>query len=286
MPTALSSTELTSTAHPAPGLVPAARRAVEDVGILFRFRAQAVRRRHLARALSLTFAAITVAVMVVPALLPGAYDPSGKSFDIFLLVPSAMAGILLLNVSSAIASGGGRELISRDQAAPYPISPTTDHLGALVLAPLNIAWMIQAWVLLGSVSFSSNPTYLVLAELVMVLWLVFSTALGQVVAWTMEAVRRGPHGIAISRGLLGCLALGAAAIQLTHQTLPMLDRVPTLWVFAGATNGWTLRWATTVAVLVAVRGVREAPTTSGALDWRRHLELCLDGLRPRTATAP
>ena len=57
-------------------------------------------------------------------------------------------------MASAIASGGGRELISREEAAPYPISPTTDHLGALVLAPLNIAWMIQAWLLLGSVSYS------------------------------------------------------------------------------------------------------------------------------------
>ena len=34
-----------------------------------------------------------------------------------------------------------------------------------------------------------------------------------------------------------------------------------------------------VAVFVALRGVRETPTTSVALDWRRHLELCLQGLR-------
>ena len=30
----------------------------------------------------------------------------------------------------------------------------------------------------------------------MLLWLVFCTAVGQVVAWTMEAMRRGPYGIA------------------------------------------------------------------------------------------
>jgi AcrR family transcriptional regulator len=35
-----------------------------------------------------------------------------------------------------------------------------------------------------------------------------------------------------------------------------------------------------VGVLVALRGVRETPTVSGGLDWRRHLELCLAGLRP------
>ena len=35
-----------------------------------------------------------------------------------------------------------------------------------------------------------------------------------------------------------------------------------------------------VGILVALRGVREIPTATVALDWRRHLELCLAGLRP------
>ena len=35
-----------------------------------------------------------------------------------------------------------------------------------------------------------------------------------------------------------------------------------------------------VGILVALRGIREAPATRARLDWRRHLELCLAGLRP------
>ncbi len=35
-----------------------------------------------------------------------------------------------------------------------------------------------------------------------------------------------------------------------------------------------------LGVLVGARGVRETVTTTVALDWRRHLELCLAGLRP------
>lgn len=35
-----------------------------------------------------------------------------------------------------------------------------------------------------------------------------------------------------------------------------------------------------VGVFVALRGVRETPTSIAGLDWRRHLELCLAGLRP------
>jgi len=35
-----------------------------------------------------------------------------------------------------------------------------------------------------------------------------------------------------------------------------------------------------VGVFVALRGVRETPTSTGGLDWRRHLDLCLAGLQP------
>ncbi len=249
MPTAPSSTDRMPAAHASPGRIRAAHRAVQDVGILFRFRAQAVRRRHLSRGLAATFVLVTLAVATVPAFMPGANGP-GKAFDVFLLLPSAMAGILALNIASAVASGGGRELLSRDQASPYPISPTTDHLGALLLAPFNIAWMIQAWVLFGSMAYSYAGNRLFQAQVAMLLWLVFCTTLGQVVAWTMEAVRRGPYGIGITRGLLVGLALAAGVVQLTGHATDALDTIPTLWVFQGAVSGWAARWWMLLALLV------------------------------------
>ncbi|MGC4109991.1 MAG: hypothetical protein QM747_06125 [Nocardioides sp.] len=250
MPTALSSTDVTTT-QGGSGRVAAARRAVGDVGILFQFRRNAVRRRHLARVLSLIFCAITLGVAAIPALCPGAGESVGThAFDIRLLLPSAWAGILVLNMASGIASGGGRELISREEAAPYPISPTTDHLGALLLAPLNIAWMIQAWILLGSVSYSMPGDRVVGTEILTLLWLVFSTSAGQVVAWSVEAVRRGPHGIAITRSLLVLLAAGAGTIQVTGHATDLLDQVPTKWFIVGGIDGWTWRWAESILALV------------------------------------
>jgi AcrR family transcriptional regulator len=60
------------------------------------------------------------------------------------------------------------------------------------------------------------------------------------------------------------------------------DRVRAL--VAEAQRRGTCRSGTTVedvvAVLVALRALRETPATDVALDWRRHLELCLEGLRP------
>ena len=59
------------------------------------------------------------------------------------LLPTALVGILLIAIVSAAASGGGRELVPREQAVGFPVSPVTDHLGALLMAPLNIAWLLQ-----------------------------------------------------------------------------------------------------------------------------------------------
>jgi hypothetical protein len=250
VPTAPSSTETTTPSAPARvGHVAAARRAVQDVGILFHFRRQAVRRRHVVRALFLVPLTLTLGAAVVPALLPTART-SARAFDIFLLMPSAMAGILLLTMLSAVASGGGRELISRDQAGPHPVSPTTDHLGALLMAPLNISWMIQAWILFGSMAYGFGIARLFQAQVVMLLWMCFSTSAGQVVAWTIEATRRGRYGIALTRALFVTMGLVAVAIQLTGNTTALLDRVPTLWVFQGAVSGWSVRWAVTVLALL------------------------------------
>jgi len=98
-------------------------------------------------------------------------------------------------------------------------------LGALLLAPLNIAWMIQAWVLLGSVAYATPPHLLAQAQVATLLWLVFATTAAQVVAWSMESIRRGPFGIAITRSLLLCLGAAAALVQVTGRTTDVLDQV-------------------------------------------------------------
>ena len=194
VPTGLSSTSApTSQAYASPGLVPAARRAVADVGHLLRFRTATVRRR---RALPTAFAimgSITLAVCTLPALFPGAHE-DGRARDVLLLMPTMFAAFFVLTVVSGVSSGGGRELISRDQGVTFPVSPTTDHLGALLLAPLNVAWLLQSWAILGSAAFALGPADAVPAMVAIVLWLLACTAMAQVVAWTMEAIRRRPTG--------------------------------------------------------------------------------------------
>lgn len=238
MPTAASWTEV--------------RRASQDVRHLISFRASSVRRPQAFAIAAATFLGLTVAAAVVPAFLDGAGAQEGYSLDATLLIPSAMAGLLLLAVASAIASGGGRELLSREHGVAYPVSPTTDHLGALLLAPLNIAWLIQAWVLLGITAYGLEPRTVASAQIGMVVWIAAATAVGQVVAWSVEAVRRTAHGIAVIRGLMLTLAAGAVALQLAGQIGSTLDALQTRWLVVGFVDGFSLRWVASIAVEVVI----------------------------------
>ena len=59
----------------------------------------------------------------------------------------------------------------------YPVSPTTDHLGALLLAPLNIAWLLQAWLLLGATAYGvERRSLLRRRRSACVIWIVAATA--------------------------------------------------------------------------------------------------------------
>ena len=224
MPTAASSTD--------PGPLADAVRAVADVRHLVRFRMASLRHRRAVGGASVALLTLTAAAAVAPAWLPGAgADNSDRAFDVLLLLPTALAGFLALAIVSATASGGGRELLARDPAAVLPVSPTTDHLGALLLAPLNIAWLLQAWMLLGSTAYAVGPRpLLVQAQLVLLLWLATATAVAQGFAWGLEAARRVPHGIVGVRALLVGLFGAVLGLQVAGQLVRTFDQVPTQWV--------------------------------------------------------
>lgn len=234
MPTAASWTEV--------------RRAAQDVRHLVAFRATSVRRPRSAAAAAMIFAGLTIAAAGIPALLEGAGSYRGYSLDALSLLPAAMTGFLLLAIVSAVASGGGRELLQREHAVAYPVSPTTDHLGALLFAPLNIAWILQAWLLLGATAYGVDRDFLAPALVGMVLWIAIGTAIGQLVAWTVEAVRRGRHGIALVRGLAVTLFTTAVLVQISGRLTTLLDTLPTAGFAAGLLNGFSGAWALRVGI--------------------------------------
>lgn len=217
-------------------------RSAADVRALFGFRLAGLRGRSR-RAAPIALAVmclVTLAVAVVPAFLP---DQAFSRSDASLLLPSAFLSALVISVVSAATSGGGRELLPREQAVAFPVSATTDHLGALLMAPLNIAWLLQCWVVLGATSYAVGAHPLLIAALLpVVVWLAAATSIAQVLAWGVEWLRRGPHGTLVVRGGALLLLAGAATLVATHSLTPLLDRSPTVRIAVGVIDGAEGRW--------------------------------------------
>ena len=243
--------------------------SVRDLRSLLAFRRGGLSRaaQGRLRIVGIVVVLLTVAAMVLPAYLGGA-TPRPNSGQLLAVFPSMCLGFLLLASFSAIASAGGREVIPRDQAVAFPVSSTTDHLGALLLAPLNIAWLVQAWALLGVLSFTLGPTRLLAYELPVLLWIIGATALAQVLGWLAEGIRRGHRGIAIFRVITGVLVGATVLLVVTDRLAAVLDRSPTKlmlhWVLAGRTGEWDV-WSVGLLTLV---GVFVAAVVGGALPAR------------------
>ena len=227
--------------------------AARDTGHLVAFRARTVRRRR-ASAFGL------VVVLVLTALF--ALGPSG--FDVASVgspaveralasvqgnLGAAFAGFLLLAVSSAMGSGGGRELLARSEAAVHPISPVTEHLGALLLAPVNLAWLVQTWGLLAVTALVAPSGGLLGAQVVVLAWVLAATALGQAAGWAVEGVRRTSHGVVVVRAVGGAVVAVLAGLHLAGLLGPLVRSLPTTWV---AETAQTPDWPLVVVLLLAL----------------------------------
>lgn len=216
------------------------RPGLADLGALLAFRAgslEARQRRRLQIGVALVLA-ITVAAVVVPAYVGRAHPGAGTVG----LLPSMYLGFLALAIVSAIASGGGREVVPREQLVAFPVSSWTEHFGALLLSPLNIAWLLQAWTLLGTTAYVFGPANLPFTVLPVLVWIVFASAAGQVVGWAIEGVRRGRFGVWAMRALIGLGSLLAASAVATDRVGPLLDATPTTRLLLLADHGSAGLW--------------------------------------------
>jgi hypothetical protein len=197
---------------------------------------------------------LTAAAVVGPAYL-GGETPRARSGQLLAILPSLCLGFLTLAIFSAVASAGGREVVPREEAVAFPVSSTTDHLGALLLAPLNIAWFLQSWTLLGVTSYALGPEGWWAYQLPVALWVLAATALAQVVGWLAEGVRRGRHGVLVFRLLTLLAALAAGGLVVSQRLTALLDRSPTTWILTWVGDGqagrWT-SWGTGIALILLV----------------------------------
>ena len=147
------------------------RSSRSDLASLLAFRRTGLtsKSRRRMRVAGVVVLLLTVAAIVGPAYLGGSL-PRERGGQLLALLPSMCLGFFVLAIFTAVASAGGREILPREQAVAFPVSTTTDHLGALMLAPLNIAWIAQAWTMLGITSYAVGPDRVWAYELPILLW--------------------------------------------------------------------------------------------------------------------
>lgn len=263
VPTVPSSTETVGPSRDS--VLARSKESTRDVAALVQFRSACLRGRSRRRATYglLVVAAITVLAAWLPALLPGALG-SPRADQVLALLPGAYLGVLVISLVSAGAAGGGRELLAREHATPFPVSATTDHLGALLMAPLNLAWLLQAWLVLGATAYVVGPTPgLLLAQPLLLLWLCCGTALGQAVAWVAEWLRRGRRGAWSVKAIVLVVAAVAAFVVGTGSTLPLVERAPTAAVSEATVAGARGDWLGWLAMLVVLGGLTLAALVFG-----------------------
>ena len=230
---------------------------IADVRALVLFRLDTIPRGRLRLGVALVALAAVVAGCV---LLPLRARGLGQAQDVDArsLLPTAFLGFLVTATLAAISSAGGRELIVRDNAVAYPVSPGVDHVGALLLSPLNLAWMLQALALLALTSYAVPEGSSVSAGvLITVAWVLASTVVAQALSWAVEWLRTLPRGPWLVRGA-GLLAAAVVVTVLAQgRTTQVLASSPArrwgLAVLSGTGGGW-LTWAARLGELVAVIG--------------------------------
>ncbi len=243
--------------EPAPPTQPGARRPpgpVGQVAALVSLRLAALRgpARLRAAAGAAVLPGVTVAAVLTAVLYPREHVGT-----LVLLMPSAWLFFLVGAVVAAATGAGGRQLLPPDQAVAFPVSPAADHLGAIVTAPLNVAWSVQALTLLALTSWTVGPVAgLWPALLLTVAWIVCCTVLAQGAGWLVELARTTVAGVWAVRLIVVAAGLAAAAVAVTGRVATTLDAAPTRAVVAAALAAGAgmglVAWAAYLALLAAV----------------------------------
>jgi hypothetical protein len=180
----------------------------------------------------------------------------GRLFDLLLLAPTLFLVFAALTVVAPLVAGGGNELFPDGQLVSFPIHPRTVFAGSILMAPLNLAWVVQVVVLVtATAAVAERGPRVLLAVGTTLAFILMCTLLGQAFAWAVIGLRQRKLGRSVTRavGLL-CLA-GALGTLASGTTTGLLDRSPTSRVVVGAiagSQGRYGRWALTTGALLCV----------------------------------
>ena len=194
--------------------------------------------------------------MIAALTIAGAQAiPAQRAFDLTLVTPTLFLAFAVLAVIAPLAAGGGNELFPPEQLAAYPVRPSTVFAGSLLLAPLNLAWIVQVIILLASSSLliRNNVVGMMAALFTSLAYIALITTLGQALGWAVMGVRQSRRGrvlvwIAATVTVLTFLVLWRADVL-----VKLLDASRTRWVIVtglAESNQDISRWVSGTALML------------------------------------
>jgi hypothetical protein len=166
--------------------------------------------------------------------------------------PAAFLGFGVLAVVAPLTSSSS-ELVPSDQLVAFPVRPATLFLSSLVLAPLNLVWIVQLLVLTAETGFLTLHTpYLGQGGITSLLFVAACTCTGQAIAWLVIGLRRSRRGRLTMRTALALTAIaGVAVIRTGHgdDVVQSSFGPPVADAVAAGGRGDLLAWLPVTAIL-------------------------------------
>jgi hypothetical protein len=179
--------------------------------------------------------------------------PRTYATDILILMPTLIFGFFVLSVMAAVAAGGGNELIPADQLVSYPMSARTQFLAGLLLTPINIAWSMQALLLVAAVGNLLPDLRTAAPALVgFLLYIACATVAAQALGWVIIGVRQRRSGRRLTWGMAAVLLAGLFFLVRSGRLVEVLDRSPAPALVIALLSAGQARWWITVGLLVSV----------------------------------
>lgn len=171
------------------------------------------------------------------------------------LAPAAFLGFGALAVIAPLTSGGGSEVIPADQLVAYPVRSSTRFLGGLLLAPLNLVWIVQLLMLAALTGLLTLGSSLPRGLITTASYVLCLTVLGQALAWFVAGLQESRRG----RWTVGATAaLGLVAVVVVVRSGwagDLLSVGPTRHVVRAVSTDEVSAWIGTTSVMLLVTAV-------------------------------
>jgi hypothetical protein len=161
------------------------------------------------------------------------------------VAPAAYLGFAVLAVIAPLTAGGGNELVPAAQLVAFPVRPQTQFLGGLLLAPINLVWVVQILVLAAETCYLTLDGHRATGIVTTVAYIACLTVFGQAVAWIVVGLRQTRGGRGVVNVVTGVIVAAVVLIVRLGYGDEALHMSPTRTVVHAVSGGPGVRWSLT-----------------------------------------